>query len=220
MADNDSDYIGNLSTSRWQSMNASYLNRTPSWMQGEFKQGNRTSQNKYQAPNAGVQQSWRGGEIRDTRTQPGATANAVNRIGQGFVSRNLQRQAQAQAPNPILSGYQNLPNQAMASKLKNQYTSAFQPAPAPILPTAPLQAPTSSAVPYNPAIGLGMRQNPTSVDLNSGVGAINQNLANWQSPAPTLPTKPLGAPASDAKPYQGPNTPPTSRTKARGKGWK
>jgi hypothetical protein len=220
MADNDSDYIGNLSTSRWQSMNASYLNRTPSWMQGEFKQGNRTQQNKYQAPNAGVQQSWSGGEIRDTRTKPGATADAVNAIGQGFVSRNLNRQAQAQQAQQSQQAGQNFYNQYVGLANKAQYQAAFQKAPAPTLPTAPLQPPALNATPYNPALGLSMGQNPTSVSLKSGIGQINQNLANWQSPAPTLPTKPLGAPASDAKPYQGPNTPPTSRTKARGKGWK
>ena len=218
MADND--YIGQLQNSRWQSYNAGYLNRTPSWMQGDFKQGHFTSQNKYQAVDGGTRQLWGGdAKIRDTRTAPVAGA-VVRELGKGFVSRNIQRQAQAQAGQQQAQAGQNFYNQYVALANKAQYQSAFQKAPAPTLPTAPLQSPTSNSVPYNPAMGLSMSQNPTSVSLKSGIGQINQNLANWKSPAPPLPTKPLGAPASDEKPYQGPNTPPTSRTKARGKGWK
>ena len=218
MADND--YIGQLQNSRWQSLNAGYLNRTPSWMRGDFKQGNRVSQQRYQPARAGVSQYWAGGEILDTRTKPGVAAEAVDRIGQGFVSRNLNRQAQAQQAQQSQQAGQNFYNQYVGLANKAQYQAALQPAPAPKLPTAPLQPPASNTTPYNPALGLSMGQNPTSVSLKSGIGKINQNLANWQSPAPTLPTKPLEAPASDAKPYQGPITPPTSRAKARGKGWK
>ena len=178
-------------------MNASYLNRTPSWMQGEFKQGNRTSQNKYQAVDGGTRQSWRGGEIRDTRTKPGATANAVNAIGQGLVSRNLARQAQAQAPNPILSGYQNLPNQAMASKLKNQYASAFQPAPAPAVPTKPLPSPAPGVQPFGtpaqnqafPAPGTTPPARPPLTPLQqSAVAGVAQMKAARQ-PTPTATSK-------------------------------
>ena len=158
----DTDYIGNLNTSRWQSMNASYLNRTPTWMRGEFKQGNRVNQQRYQAPNAGVSQSWRGGEILDTRTRPGATADAVARIGEGLVQKNLnnqqaqaQAQQQQQAGQQLASAWQNAPQQAQVSRMAQQYASAFKPA-------AP--APATS--------------------LTTGVGAINQNLARWQTPTP------------------------------------
>lgn len=163
----DTDYIGTLNTSRWQSMNASYLNRTPSWMQGEFKQGNRVNQQRFQAPNAGVSQSWRGGEILDTRTRPGATADAVARIGEGLVQKNLnnqqaqaQAQQQQQAGQQLASAWQNAPQQAQVSRMAQQYGSAFKPAaPAP------------------------------STSLTTGVGAINQNLARWKSP--TAASNPL-----------------------------
>lgn len=219
MADND--YLGNIQQQR---LNQQWSNNmawaTPSWMQGDFKQGNRVSQQRYQAPNAGVSQSWRGGEIRDTRTKAGVTAEAVDRIGQGFVSRNLNRQAQAQQAQQKQQAGQNFATQYQALATKAQYQAAFQKAPAPTLPTAPLQAPASNATPYNPALGVPMGQNPTSVSLKSGIGQVNQNLANWKSPAPTLPSTQLQAPAPNAKPFQGKLAPPTSRTKARGKGWK
>jgi hypothetical protein len=87
-------------------------------------------------------------------------AEAVNRIGQGIVDRNINVQAskaaqqqQAQAGQRLASAWQNLPQQAQAAQMTQQYASAFKPAP---------PAPSTS--------------------LTTGVGAINQNLARWQSP--------------------------------------
>ena len=190
----DSDYIGNLSTSRWQSMNASYLNRTPSWMQGEFKQGNRTQQNKYQAPNAGVQQAWRGGEIRDTRTKPGATAEAVNAIGQGFVSRNLNRQAQAQQAQQSQQAGQNFYSQYVGLANRAQYQAAFQKAPAPALPTKPLPSPAPGVQPFGtpsqnqafPAPGTPAPARPPLTPLQqSAIAGVQQMKAQRTAPAKT-----------------------------------
>jgi hypothetical protein len=197
MADNDSDYIGNLSTSRWQSMNASYLNRTPSWMQGEFKQGNRTSQNKYQAPNAGVQQSWSGGEIRDTRTKPGATADAVNAIGQGFVNRNLNRQAQAQKAQQSQQAGQNFYSQYVGLANRAQYQAAFQKSPAPALPSKAMPPPAPGVQPFGtpsqnqafPAPGTPAPARPPLTPLQqSAVAGVAQMKAARQ-PTPTATSK-------------------------------
>jgi hypothetical protein len=181
-------------------MNASYLNRTPSWMQGEFKQGNRVNQQRFQAPNAGVSQSWRGGEILDTRTRPGATADAVAKIGQGFVSRNLNRQQsqaqaqqQQQAGQQFASAWQNAPQQAQLSRLAQQYANAFKPA-----PPAPSTSLTTGVGAINQNLARWNYPAPAT-DLTQGIGKVNQNLANWQTPATSSPT---------------------SRTQSRGKGWK
>jgi hypothetical protein len=193
MADND--YLGNIQQQR---LNQQWSNNmawaTPSWMQGDFKQGNRVSQTRYQAPNAGVSQSWRGGEILDTRTKPGATAEAVDRIGQGFVSRNLNRQAQAQQAQQKQQAGQNFATQYQALASKAQYQAAFS------------QGPSA----------------PTSVNLTSGVGKINQNLARWNYPAPATDiTKGIGLVNRNIAAWQTPATSaPTSRATSRGKGWK
>lgn len=157
MADND--YLGGIQNQQWNTYNAGWLRQTPNWMQGRFKQGTPVSSARFQPGRAGVSQSWDGGQIRDTRTKPMA-AEAVNRIGQGIVDRNLNVQAskaaqqqQAQAGQRLASAWQNLPQQAQAAQMTQQYASAFKPAP---------PAPSTS--------------------LTTGVGAINQNLARWQSP--------------------------------------
>lgn len=132
MADND--YIGTIQNQRLQQQWSNNMAwSTPSWMQGGFKQGTQTSTARYQPVRAGVQQSWDGGEIRDTRTRPVA-ARAVNTIGQGLVQRNLnvqEEQAQAQQKEQeaedFYKSWVNAPNVAKAQALQNQYKNAFKP---------------------------------------------------------------------------------------------
>jgi len=70
MADND--YLGNIQSQRLnQQWSNSMAWSTPSWMQGGFKQGTpQGGGSTFRAANAGVQQSWTGDKIRDTRTRP------------------------------------------------------------------------------------------------------------------------------------------------------
>jgi hypothetical protein len=102
-----------------------------------------------------------------------------------------QQQQQQDGPNPLLSGYQGLESRATATNARRQYEEAFAPSNA-----------------------------PTSVDLTKGIGAINQNLAKWKSPAPALPSKPLVPPAPGVQPFgqpsgtpafPAPGTPPPAR---------
>ena len=60
MAEND--YIGNIQTNRWNSLNQGYLSRTPSWMQGEFKQGPRVGTQRFQATTSGARLNWGQGD--------------------------------------------------------------------------------------------------------------------------------------------------------------
>lgn len=60
MAEND--YIGNIQTNRWNSLNQGYLTRTPSWMQGAFKQGPQVSTQRFRATTSGAQLNWGQGD--------------------------------------------------------------------------------------------------------------------------------------------------------------
>jgi hypothetical protein len=60
MAEND--YIGNIQTNRWNSLNQGYLSRTPSWMQGEFKQGPRVGTQRFRATSSGARLDWGQGD--------------------------------------------------------------------------------------------------------------------------------------------------------------
>jgi hypothetical protein len=203
MADND--YIGQLQNSRWQTFNAGYLNRTPSWMQGDFKQGTSVSTARHQPARAGVSQYWAGGDIRDTRTKPGAAAEAVDKIGQGFVNRNLDRQAQAQqaqqqaqAGQQLASGWQNLPQQAQFAQMKQQYTNAFKPAPASPLPTSPLPPPAPGVQPFGtpaqnqafPAPGTPAPARPPLTQQQQQAVAGVQQMKAARQPTPTTASKP------------------------------
>jgi len=196
MADND--YIGQLQNSRWQSLNAGYLNRTPSWMRGDFKQGNRVSQQRYQAVDGGVRQSWRGGEILDTRTKPGVAAEAVDRIGQGFVNRNLNRQAQAQQAQQSQQAGQNFYSQYVALANKAQYQAAFQPSPAPALPSKAMPPPAPGVQPFGtpaqnqafPAPGTpAPARPPLTPQQQQAVAGVQQMKASRQPTPSKQPAK-------------------------------
>lgn len=60
----DTDYIGQIQNARWNTQTSGWLMRTPSWMEGGFKSGNRISQRQFSPPSAGIQQNW--GRISDT----------------------------------------------------------------------------------------------------------------------------------------------------------
>jgi hypothetical protein len=160
MADND--YIGNIQSQRWNSLNQGYLSQTPSWMRSDFKQGSFTQQNRYQPTSAGTRQSWSGGEIRDTRTVSAmpsllkATRGLANAQRINAEDKEQQAQAAQQFSANMQGMYTQGVNQAQIAPLQQAYQNAFKPAaPAPSTP------------------------------LTTGVGAINQNLARWQTPAPT-----------------------------------
>ena len=245
MADND--YLGNIQSQRLnQQWSNSMAWSTPSWMQGGFKQGTpQGGGSTFRAANAGVQQSWTGDKIRDTRTRPtnwqgaidlykesikegeeddgsssttpasrprrtpagtrtpagGTTPTGTTTPGATPAGRPRPRwmprftpepaPATPEGPNLILSGYQGLESRANTANIKKQYEDAFTPS-----------------------------KEPTSVDLTKGIGAINQNLAKWKSPAPALPSKPLVPPAPGVQPFgqpsgtpafPAPGTPPPAR---------
>ena len=201
MADND--YLGNIQQQR---LNQQWSNNmawsTPYWMKGDFKQGSSVSQNRFQnrfqAPNAGVSQSWRGGEILDTRTKAGATANAVDQIGQGLVQRNLSNQKRQQAGQQLASGWQSLPQQAQAAQNKQQYTNAFKPATAPAVPTSPLPPPAPGVQPFGtpaqnqafPAPGTPAPARPPLTQQQQQAVAGVQQMKAARQPTPTMASKP------------------------------
>jgi len=193
MADND--YIGNIQANRWNSMNQGFLSRTPSWMSSDFKQGSSVQQNRYQPANAGTRQSWSGGEIRDTRTASvmPSLLKATRNIADARRTNAIDKEQQAQAGQQFATNWQNMytqgVNQAKIAPLQQAYQNAFKPA-------AP--GPSSS--------------------LTTGAGAINQNLARWQTPTPKPNLNPVltgyqnamgqAAVAPLKKQYTNPGTPP------------
>lgn len=203
MADND--YIGNLQNSRWQSLNAGYLNRTPSWMQGDFKQGTPTSTARYQPAHAKVHQSWDGGQIRDTRTRPVA-ANAVNAIGQGMVQRNLnvqeeqqQAQAQQQIQNQFYNTWSNAQSASQMQAMQNQYANAFKQPPAtPVKPNpilsgykagmAKVQVQQLQNQYFNPGAPTPAPFTPTAQQQQAITG-VQQMKASRQAPPSKKPAK-------------------------------
>jgi len=60
MADND--YIGNIQSNRWNSLNQGYLTQTPSWMRGQFKEGPQVSTGRFRATTSGAKLNWGQGD--------------------------------------------------------------------------------------------------------------------------------------------------------------
>ncbi|CAB4185357.1 hypothetical protein UFOVP1130_38 [uncultured Caudovirales phage] len=56
MAEND--YIGNIQSNRWNSLNQGYLTQTPSWMRGQFKEGPQVSTQRFRATTSGARLDW------------------------------------------------------------------------------------------------------------------------------------------------------------------
>ena len=60
MADND--YIGNIQSNRWNSLNQGYLTQTPSWMRGQFKEGPQVGTQRFRATTSGARLDWGQGD--------------------------------------------------------------------------------------------------------------------------------------------------------------
>lgn len=199
MANNDSDYIGNLSNSRWQSMNASYLNRTPSWMQGRLPRAQQQAGGgTFRAPNSGATQSWEGGQMhpsllkQHTASQDMAKGfgQLASQLGENRDQQQAQAQQQAQQAQQSQRAGQNFYSQYVGLVNKAKYQAALQPAPAPALPSKAMPPPAPGVQPFGspaqnqafPAPGTpAPARQPLTPKQQQAVAGVSQNKARSAS---------------------------------------
>lgn len=197
MAEND--YLGNITNSRWQSMNSSYLNRTPSWMQGRLPRAQQqTGGGTFRAPNSGATQSWEGGQMHPSLLKQHTASQDMAKgfgqlsaqLGENRDQRQAQAQQQAQQAQQSQRAGQNFYNQYVGLATKAQYQAAFQKAPAPALPSKSMPPPAPGVQPFGtppqnqafPAPGTpAPARQPLTPKQQQAVAGVAQNKARSAS---------------------------------------
>lgn len=103
----NTDYIGQIANTRWNSQTSGWLMRTPAWMEGSFKAGPRISQRQFSAPSAGIRQNWGRSDIADggikfmSRAQGRSDKDSPNKSMVGNYLFNKFGSAPTNTPSPL-----------------------------------------------------------------------------------------------------------------------